>query len=480
MGFVSNQIYCSIHATLAEARSRRAGPWGDLGVIAATVGVGMTISLSAVRPVRAADIVKANNTNDLVVGSAWVGGVTPGTADMAVWDSTVTGANTVRNTNGGTNPNFAGIRIANPGGPVTLTFRANSVTTLGTSSSASSTLIDMSAATQDLTFNAGTSGLRFAGGSNSIQTFDVVAGRTLAINSPLFAQANNKTLQLSGGGTVLIGGAISGSGSNLFGFRVNGPSVTLSGGNTFGLGTGSFTVAAGSLNIANDAALGGVDGMTVSGGTVSPAGGDRTLAPNVNLTGAGRFGGSSNLTLSGAVTGAGSLVKVGTGNLSLPSAGNTYTGGTVVEAGILTTASDFTMSGANGFTMAGVPSPTAGSDYGGIVASAGTLTYGGDLALTLSGTASPGAAYSLFSFSGGSQAGSFSNIVLGGSYVSTLSNSGGVWTGTDAGLNFAFTETTGQFAVSAVPEPVTFGLAGLATVALAAGWIRRRNGRHTA
>ena len=62
MGFVSNQIYCSIHATLAEARSRRAGPWGDLGVVAATVGVGMTISMAAVRPVRAADIVKANNT----------------------------------------------------------------------------------------------------------------------------------------------------------------------------------------------------------------------------------------------------------------------------------------------------------------------------------------------------------------------------------------------------------------------------------
>jgi fibronectin-binding autotransporter adhesin len=171
--------------------------------------------------------------------------------------------------------------------------------------------------------------------------------------------------------------------------------------------------------------------------------------------------------------------KAGTGPSTL-SGLNTYTGGTVVEAGILTTASDFTMAGANGFTMSGVPSPTAGSDYGAIVASAGTLTYGGDLGLTLSGTATPGATYDLFSFSGGTQAGSFSNVVLGGSYTSTLSNSGGVWTGTDAGLNFAFTESTGQFAVSVVPEPVTFGLAGLATVALAAGWMRRRNGRHAA
>ena len=479
MGSSSKQLDFPIRSTFPQALSRGVVRWGGAGGVATLLAVGAVISFLAVKPVTAADVVKANNTTDLIVGSSWVGGVTPGSGDIAVWDSTVTGANTVRNTNGGTNPNFAGIRIADPGGPVTLTFRSSSVTTLGTSSSATSTLIDMSAATQDLTFNAGTSGLRFAGGSNSIQTFDVGSGRTLTINSPLFAQANNKTLQLSGGGTVSIGGAISGGGSTPFGFRVNGPTVTLSGANAFNLGTGSFTVAAGSLNIANDAALGGVASMTVSGGTISPSGGDRSLSPNVNLTGPGRFGGSPNLTLSGAVTGAGSLVKVGTGNLSLSSAGNAYTGGTVVEAGILTTASDFTMAGANGFTMSGVPSPTAGSDYGAIVASAGTLTYGGDLALTLSGTATPGATYDLFSFSGGTQAGSFSNVLLGGSYTSTLSNSGGVWTGTDAGLNFIFTESTGQFAVSVVPEPVTFGLAGLATVALAAGWMRRRNGRQS-
>lgn len=186
--------------------------------------------------------------------------------------------------------------------------------------------------------------------------------------------------------------------------------------------------------------------------------------------------GTGNFT--GVISGAGLVRKTGTGPSTF-SALNTYTGGTVVEAGILTTASDFTMSGANGFTMSGVPSPTAGSDYGAIVASSGTLTYGGDLGLTLSGTATPGATYNLFSFSGGTQAGSFANVVLGGTYTSTLSNSGGVWTGTDAGLNFSFTESTGQFAVTAVPEPATMGLAGLTMVALA-GWMRRRNGRHAA
>jgi len=470
MGFSSKQLDFQILSTFSQAHSRGVVRWRRAGGVATLLAVGAVISFLAVKPVTAADVVKANNTTDLIVGSSWVGGVAPGSGDIAVWDSTVTGANTVRNTNGGTNPNFAGIRIADPGGPVTLTFRSGSVTTLGTSSSATSTLIDMSAATQDLTFNPGTFGLRFAGGSDSTQTFNVASGRTLTINSPFISfGGNNKTLQFLGGGSVVIGGTISISGTSPFGLLVNGPTTTLSGANTFSLGSGNFTIADGTLNVANDAALGGVGSMTVSGGTIRADGANRSLAPNVNLTGTGRFGGVSNLELVGAITGAGSLVKVESGTLTLSSAANTYTGGTVVEAGILTTASDFTMAGANGFTMSGVSSPTAGSDYGAIVASAGTLTYGGDLGLTLSGTATPGATYDLFSFS-----------VLGGSYTSTLSNSGGVWTGTDAGLNFSFTESTGQFAVSAVPEPVTFGLAGLATVALAAGWMRRRNGRRSA
>ena len=441
---------------------------------AGLLGAGLAVALLLASPAEAADIVKANNTNDLIATGSWVGGVVPGTADIAVWDSTVTAANTVRNTSGSTTFSVAGIRIANPGGPVTLNFRTDSVTQLGTTTSATGTLIDMSAATQNLTFNSGTFGLRFNGGSGSTQTFDVAAGRTLTINSPLFSQGNNKTLQLSGGGTIAIGGVISGSGSNPFGFRINGPTVTLSGANTFGLGTGSFTVAAGTLNVANDSALGGVGSMTVSGGTVSPSGSDRSLSPNVNLTGTGRFGGVSNLTLSGAITGSGRLVKVGSGNLSLSSAANTYSGGTVVEAGTLTVANSFTMAGSNGFALAGVPSPTAGSDYGAVVASAGTLTYGGALTLTLTGTASEGATYDLFSFTGGTQAGSFASVVLGGSYSTALSNSGGVWTGTESDLNFSFTEATGQFSVTAVPEPGSFGLAGVLSAAIAAAWRGRR------
>jgi autotransporter-associated beta strand protein len=180
-----------------------------------------------------------------------------------------------------------------------------------------------------------------------------------------------------------------------------------------------------------------------------------------------------NVATSQALSGTGGLEKLGAGTLAL-SGGNTYAGGTVVEAGVLNIAADFTMSGANGFTLSGVPSPSAGADYGAIIASGGTLTYGGDLALTMSGTASAGAIYDLFSFFGGSQAGTFTNVVLGGSYTSTMSNAGGVWTGTDGGLNFSFTESTGRFEVSAVPEPATLGLAGIGAAALIAHLARRK------
>ena len=69
---------------------------------------------------RAATINKNNNTNNLNLTTSWVGGVVPGPLDTARWDSTVTGANTVAL---GANTSWAGIIIANPGGPVVITLR---------------------------------------------------------------------------------------------------------------------------------------------------------------------------------------------------------------------------------------------------------------------------------------------------------------------------------------------------------------------
>src|SRR5437870_4237945 len=56
---------------------------------------------------------KANNTTNLNATGSWSGGVVPGSGDIALWDSTVTGANTVSL---GANLNFGEIQINNPGG----------------------------------------------------------------------------------------------------------------------------------------------------------------------------------------------------------------------------------------------------------------------------------------------------------------------------------------------------------------------------
>jgi len=62
-------------------------------------------------------LTKANNPNALNDPGSWVGGVVPGPSDVAVWDATVTGANSVSL---GAGLAWQGIRIADPGGDVAI------------------------------------------------------------------------------------------------------------------------------------------------------------------------------------------------------------------------------------------------------------------------------------------------------------------------------------------------------------------------
>jgi fibronectin-binding autotransporter adhesin len=256
----------------------------------------------------------------------------------------------------------------------------------------------------------------------------------------------NFTWNGSTGNTTTLSGVISGDGTLT---KVSGETVVLTGANTH---SGPLAISAGTLRLGGAGVLGG---------------GSFTGAITNNATFA--IDTTAAQAISGPISGTGRLIKSNTGTLSLSGA-NDYTGGTVVQAGILGLGANFTMAGANGFSLVGAAAPVAGTDYGAIGVTSGTLTYGGDLALTLTGTAVEGAVYDLISFSGGTQAGSFASVVLGGDYAATMTNSGGVWTGTSGPLTFSFTEATGQFAV--VPEPGTLGLAA-AGLALA-GWAARR------
>jgi hypothetical protein len=108
----------------------------------------------------AATISKANNSNNLNKANSWVSGA-PSAADIALWDSGVTGANTAAI---GANLSWLGIQITNPGGLVTINGTTNRRLTLGSGG------INMSAATQNLNLNAAVM-------LGAAQTWDVGADR---------------------------------------------------------------------------------------------------------------------------------------------------------------------------------------------------------------------------------------------------------------------------------------------------------------
>ncbi|MHA3774421.1 beta strand repeat-containing protein [Verrucomicrobiota bacterium sgz303538] len=231
----------------------------------------------------AADVVKANNTTALNTGTSWVLGSVPTTSDVALWDSTVTSANAVAL---GADLTFGGLKITNPGGPVTIT--AGNTLTLGASG------INMSAATQNLTISSGLT-------LGAAQTWDLgTSGRTLSIGGALNLGGNALTLN---GGTHLLTGIISGSGGLTIGAG-NGAVALLSAANTF---AGQTTVVTGSIaTLSNAAALGagGAGNETIinSGGTLN-LGGQALATESLQISGTG-VGGIGALINQGASTAA--------------------------------------------------------------------------------------------------------------------------------------------------------------------------------
>ena len=183
-------------------------------------------------PMRAAVVVKANNTTALNQPASWTNGVVPGSVDVAVWDSTVTAARTVSL---GADLSWSGIQILNPVGSQTL--NAGNTLTLGAAG------VDMSAATTNLTVNAaialaadqawnagarqfnpwgavaldghqlslsGTA-VKFAGAITGAGTLAVVGGTSSLSNG---AAAPNATVRVNASGTLVFdtaSGAVAGA-----------------------------------------------------------------------------------------------------------------------------------------------------------------------------------------------------------------------------------------------------------------------------
>ena len=333
-------------------------------VLAATLGL-LTVQLHA------QEIIKANNSDTLSATTSWVGGSVPGASNIAVWDATVTAANAVAL---GADQSWQGIKVANPGGAVTIT--GTNTLTLGSSG------IDMSFASQNLTL--GPSPVVAAD-----QSWTVGSGRTLTA-SGVVALSTGTTLTLSGSGTVRIGtsGYATGSSGAVV---VNGPTWMLdsSGANR----SGTTTLTSGIISILNNTTALGTGGLILNGGRIgSNNATNRTLANPVTIGGDVEFGGSGlssgtmtfsgttdlggetrtlttnvNTTFSGAVSNGG-ITKAGSAALTL-SASNTFSGPVTINAGTLIT-------GNNAGTLT----------LSGDITGSGTLTRAGAGTVVLSGT----------------------------------------------------------------------------------------------
>ncbi len=180
------------------------------------------------------------------------------------------------------------------------------------------------------------------------------------------------------------------SGTGVF---INGSSeeITLTATNTYSGGT--RINAGASLSVGSDSNF-GTGMVTLTGGTLHttagfPTGKDFTLAGS---------GGTLNvdtgsLDITGMVTGTGPLTKTGPGELELTDATNDYTGGTVVNQGVLTIGADGVLGAlSGGITLSGGTSLEVTATFPSArtltMAGPGTLSVDPTFTYTLSGTVS--------------------------------------------------------------------------------------------
>ena len=258
-------------------------------------------------------ITKANNTTSLNTGSSWVGGVTPGLYNQALWNSTVVGANT---TTLGSDQTWAGLRIVNPGGLVTI--NGSSILSLDASG------VDMATATQNLVVNCPVQ-------LNVPSSWNIGAGRTATFNGMVSGYPG---LTLSGGGIVLL------SGANVYGGNTIVSNGTLVANHNSALGAGSLLLNGGSLSNSTSCALGN-DVKLNSSATIGVAA-------------------SQNLTLDGVISGTNSLTKTGPGTLTL-SAANSYSDGTFFTGDGVLALANSRAAGAGPISFASTQTGTAGT-----------------------------------------------------------------------------------------------------------------------
>ena len=150
-------------------------------------------ALLTVPTLRAADQTKADNATALDQAASWLGNAVPGQTDRAIWDGTLSAANST-NSAGASVLNVGQIQVKNPGTgvPVRITGSSAWWRLFGVSGAA----IDMSTATADLTIGPGFTVQSWTDGAIFLNQ----AGRTLTVSGQLWlGNIAGKTLTVDGG-----------------------------------------------------------------------------------------------------------------------------------------------------------------------------------------------------------------------------------------------------------------------------------------
>lgn len=261
------------------------------------------ILLGAASSANAAEILRLPGSNSLSDAAYWVGGVAPGSADVALFDGT-SGADTASYSTTSFWP--GGWKFTDIGGPVTI---GNYAYVYGFG-------IDMSAATADVSFT----GEVRVGNAPGFGNINIASGRTLTINNINTSSGKSAwNIGISGGGTMLVNGTATATSSRIM-FNVSGTGTTIGGNGTYApywsnsgygiqIGAGS-TIAPGSggtgtmsINNANAGATAlimqdgsGFNFELGSGGTIALPSADSDMLSLVSMAaGDVVFGGTSNI-----------------------------------------------------------------------------------------------------------------------------------------------------------------------------------------
>jgi len=256
--------------------------------------------LASVNASQAANIIKADNATALNLAGSWVGGVVPGSGDVAVWNNTVTAS---RGTSLGADLSFQGIRIENPGGSPMSISGSTYTLTLGSSG------IDMSSATADLTISSILN-------ISTNQIWSIGSGRVLTLSNTNTG-GSGTTLSLTGPGAVALNTSGTAFGSTILqagggirfvaagGNRIISNNVTLNGDIGAGLTTSASTLtltgnidvgsSVRSVNLQSSSTDASISALTINGtSSISGSGTFRLVNGNTSGTIRSIIGGSTS------------------------------------------------------------------------------------------------------------------------------------------------------------------------------------------